>query len=117
MKVLERDIQATILDYLNYLPGVRCYRRNIGSRPWQDGRGRKRVVLFGVRGQSDIWGYGPGGIHIEIEVKRPGEEPTTAQHDWINECRQAGCIAFWTDSLDDCIEKLRDEYRLRGWKI
>lgn len=112
----EASIQDSILEYLNLQRGVQAWRRNVGAVKLEN-KGKKRYVKFAQPGQSDIWGIGPYAVHIEIEVKQPGEHPTQLQSYWLNMCRAAGAIAFWCDSLDSCIDQLRFEYEKRGWTL
>lgn len=100
----ESEIQAAIIEYLNYQPGVRVWRRNVGAMAGSH-NGRKWFVRFGAKGMADIEGIGPGGRHIEIEVKRAGKKPTQEQLDWLEDCRVCGAIAFWADSLESAIEQ------------
>lgn len=115
MKVLERDVKAVVMDYLACVPHSRWWVRNVGSRDWQDSKGRRRIVKFAAPGQSDIYGIW-NGVHCEIELKRPGKTPTDEQKQYLLDIRQLGGIAFWTDSLDRLIEHMADAKRERGWK-
>lgn len=70
MDTLEKNITARILKYLNSLPGCRAMKRPGG--------------LF-QGGEPDITGC-ISGWRIELEVKRPGGNPTP---------RQAAALAKW----------------------
>ena len=101
---LEAEILAVCLQWLNYQPGVRCWRQNTGAFKGEY-KGKRRFVRYGVTGQSDISGIMlPSGRRIEIEVKRPGNKPTEDQKAWMAMIREHGGIAFWCDSLDRCME-------------
>ena len=68
---------------------------------------------------ADIWGWQVmTGRHIEVEVKRPGIKPTALQEQWLQQARQAGCIAFWCDSMETALEALKGSRRVGGgWII
>ena len=103
-KATEAQILASCLQWLNFQPGVRCWRQNTGAFKGEY-KGKRRFVRYGVTGQSDISGITlPSGRRIEIEVKRPGNKPTEDQKAWIAMIREQGGIAFWCDSLDKCME-------------
>jgi hypothetical protein len=112
----EHLIQDSILEWLNLLPHVHAWRRNVGAVKATH-NGKTRYVKFSEPGQSDVWGIGPHGVHIEIECKAPGKHPTMAQMYWLDAIKSAGGIAFWTDSLEACMDQLRFEYEKRGWKF
>jgi hypothetical protein len=64
-------------------------------------------------GYPDITGH-IGGIHVEIESKQPGETPKKLQDSRIRMYNKGGAIAFWTDSVEECMELL-DGF-LKRWK-
>ena len=117
-KNLDIETQITIgcLDWLNTVPGVRCWRQNTGGVEYVSAEGKKRHVAFGEPGQADITGVGPNGVRIEIEVKRPGEVPTELQIEWQVLMFRLKAIAFWCDSLDDCMDGLKHAFRSRDWR-
>jgi hypothetical protein len=47
------------------------------------------------------------GYHIYMETKVPGKEPRELQYQRINELRERGVNATWTDDSDDGIYYLR----------
>lgn len=112
---LEADVQRGCLDWLNLLPGVRCWRQNTGGMERLNAEGKKRYVAFGQPGQADITGLGPFGCRIEIEVKKPNEKPSEEQYVWLHFIGRHGGIAFYADSLPMCVAKLREAYEERGW--
>ena len=111
---LERDVQASILDWLNLLPGCKAWRQNTGVKAYKDRQGRKRLVKYGVTGQSDVTGL-IHGIRLEVEVKRPGKKPTSDQDDWLVMIQQQGGISTWADSLEKLVAFMKNEYQVRGW--
>jgi hypothetical protein len=72
------------------------------------------MIRFGENGQGDITGIGPGGVRMEIEAKRPGEYPSLDQQTWMQFINDHGGIAFWFDSLYDCVTKMRAAFLARG---
>lgn len=98
----EGEVQAAVIEHLTLVKRWIVFRRNVGGRPWVDKKGKKRVVLFGLSGQSDLWGLIPEqrGRHFECEVKRAGEVPTLEQYGWMQRVREAGGVAFWVDSVE-----------------
>ena len=87
---MEKPITNEILNYLNKYPGCFALKRlNTG--------------MTGTTGFADISGVVSihfRGIHIEIEVKYPGEEPSELQLSRLRMFRELGCISFWCDSVD-----------------
>jgi len=100
---LEKDVLACIVDYFAVFYQITLHRRNTGAVK-ASYKGKSRFVRFSEPGQSDLWGIQPKtGRHIEIEVKREGEEPTEKQREWLQSCRDSGAIAFWADSVNRAI--------------
>ena len=99
----ETEIKAQCLEWLNLQWGVKVWKRNVGAMSGSH-KGKRWFVKFAEPGMSDIEGVACGR-HVEIEIKRPGREPTVEQDAWLQEMHQLGAIAFWCDSLDVCIEK------------
>lgn len=95
----ESKIQRSMIVRLRRY-GLVLYRRNVGSREWADKSGATRLVQYGARGQSDLYGWHiRTGRHFEIEVKRPGNKPTEMQLKWLKDCHRLGAVAFWSDSV------------------
>lgn len=100
IKILESDIQRTILAYCA-VSRIFVKRRNVAGAQQLNGG---RWVRLGTKGMSDLWGILKDGRHFECEVKAPGKKPTDDQLRWLDEVRAAGALAFWADSLDGFIE-------------
>ena len=113
---LESQILKGCLEWLNTVPGCRVWRQNVGGRVWVDSDGKTRHVAFGAPGMADLSGVGPHGVRIEIEIKKPGEEPSEAQNDWLDLMKTHGAIAFWVDSIDDCVRYMGRHFRARQWE-
>jgi hypothetical protein len=65
--VTEQELTRAIVERLNAIPGVCCWRANAGVS-----RSGGRFVRFGVVGQADISGLVRGGKRVELETKLPG---------------------------------------------
>ena len=113
-RLTEAEIQKQILEWLNTLPAVLAWRRNVGGMVLKNLSGKSRMIRFGVKGMSDVEGM-VHGVHLEIEVKAPGKSPTLEQFLWLSNIRAKGGIAFWAQSLDEAIAALRGEFTERGW--
>lgn len=74
---------------------------------------RKRHVTMGVTGDPDLYGS-YRGVHIEIEMKRPGEIPTPLQQQRMQEWRNAGAVVGWADSVEGALSIITDLERSRG---
>jgi hypothetical protein len=117
----EKSVQASVLEWLNTVPGVKAWRQNTGAQTFEyksrrTGLTKKRFIRFGEPGQGDVTGIGPHGVRIEIEIKRPGKYPDFYQRSWMGFINDHGGIAFWADSLRSAVEQLRAEFQKRGWK-
>lgn len=61
---------------------------------------RKRHVAMGVGGDPDLYGS-IDGRHFEIEVKRPGCDPTPLQAKRLEDWRATGAMAGVARSVED----------------
>lgn len=136
-KQAEKEVQADIFQWVNIvLTGAWVVRQNTGSTiipatvDEKTGQVRKeRRVKYGQPGQYDLGGLikvytphypKPLGIALQIEVKAEGVKPGQTQHDtdqatWGAEFNDRGGIAFWANSLDMCIAKMRDAFIAHGF--
>jgi hypothetical protein len=48
------------------------------------------------------------GRYFEIEVKRPGEQPTALQLRGLEDVRKAGGYGMWTDCYEDIVQFVRE---------
>lgn len=48
------------------------------------------------------------GRYFEIEVKRPGEQPTALQLRGLEDVRKAGGYGLWTDCYEDIVQFVRE---------
>jgi hypothetical protein len=67
---------------------------------------KRHGTAFGIAGDPDFYGCFKGR-HIEIELKRPGEEPTRLQRKRLTYWSAAGAITFWCTSPQEFVDKLR----------
>lgn len=113
---LESEVQKLCFDWLNTLPMIRVWRQNSGAfvKAATDTT-KRRFIRAGQKGSCDLTGIGPVGIRVEIEMKRLGEVPSDDQNDWMDRIRLYGGIAFYADSIEMCVSKLREEFRIRNW--
>jgi hypothetical protein len=105
VKVLERDIQKVILDWLA-CEKIFAWRANTGAVAGEY-KGKSRFMRFGPKGQSDILGVLPGGRFLAIEVKREGQQATEEQRRFIERVNAVGGVAFVAHSLEECRMKMQ----------
>ena len=84
----ESAIVARIMASLRQIPG--CVVRKRHGTAW------------GVAGDPDLYGS-VNGQHFEIEVKRPGENPTRLQEQRLAEWWDAGALAGVAHSVDEAL--------------
>jgi hypothetical protein len=94
----ERAIVKAILAYLNSLPGCLARKR------WGGG--------MGVAGDPDIDAC-IRGRSVQLEVKRPGERPTSLQLKRIEEWRRAGAVVAVVHSVAE-VRAVLEENQLLG---
>ena len=75
------------------IPHLRLFRRNILRLKMTDRRGKDRMVIAGIPGQGDLYGYIWGGRVIEIELKAKNGRLSPEQRAWRDWC-QAGQIPW-----------------------
>lgn len=91
----EAQVLRACLDVLA-AHGVFCWRNNTGAVTG-DYNGKRRFIRFGIPGASDILGALPDGRIIAVEIKRPGNRPTTAQIAFLQTVQARRGVALWTD--------------------
>jgi hypothetical protein len=112
----ESEVLALCLDWLNTIPLISCWRNNVVAVAKEATEtSKRRFIRAGQKGQADITGVGPAGIRIEIEVKRKGKVPSDDQKDWLGRMQRHGGLAFYADSIEMCVEKMREEWKKRNW--
>lgn len=96
---------------LSFLRGFKFWRQNTGAF-----RVGNRFVRFGTAGQADITGIGPGGVRIEIELKRPkspGKRAGLQSADQIrfaSEIESLGGVYVLAYSAEEVVLKLREKF-------
>lgn len=113
----EKAIQNAILRAFGTRADMRLWRANTGvafaGSP--SGAGR-RVVRFGVPGQADLTGILPGGLRLEIEVKRDGPRPgqlSPAQENYRAMIERFGGVYVLARSVEDVWTALGEHLRDR----
>lgn len=102
---LEKDIQRTILDWLQ-LKHIFCWRENtMGSI--HNHNGRQFFRPNDMVGKSDIIGVLPDGRFLAIEVKRKGGKVSEAQQSFISNVLGNGGVAFVAMSLEDLFDNFK----------
>jgi len=99
---LEKELQDAVLKLLRHHPKVKwAERMNVGAM-----KIGQRFVRFGKPGMCDITGQMKDGRRLEIEMKRPGEKPTSVQQGFIDLVADAGGVAFCAHSCIEVLEAL-----------
>jgi hypothetical protein len=100
----ETDIQTAILGALGLFRGLKLWRNNRGGI-----RRRGHYYKFGLtEGASDVVGILHGsGRWFALEVKKPGEFPTTEQEEFIRTIQQYGGFACSVVSVSEAIAALK----------
>lgn len=105
-KLLEKDIQKLILDWLQMQKKTYVWRQNSGAMYAESKTGRHGFKTASVKGVSDIIGIWQG-MPIAIEVKRPGEKPTENQQEFMENFARAGGISICAHSLEEVKRSLK----------
>lgn len=104
LKATEADLQAAAMDLMAGL-GFPPIRINSGGIRTPEGR----YVRLAPAGTSDILSIVPvSGRFLAVEIKRPGNEPTEAQREFLRTIRRLGGVAVWIDDLKE-LERLLKE--------
>lgn len=97
----EKKVQNKIIAYVKELQNkginVDYERRQAGGFNYQKGKPDLFVVFE--------------GIHIEIEVKKPGGKTTPLQDKFAEKCKNLNCPYFLIDNLED-FKKIIEKYTL-----
>ena len=109
----ESDMQRACLDLLALHPSIDVWRQNTAGvrREVMDKRTRQKRTFWsfvGRKGVSDIVGMTVNGAKwVAIEVKRPGEEPTDDQSEFLANVTKRGGYACWVDSVEQLDAQLK----------
>ena len=103
---IEKDIQNSIIDWINAHKCGYAMRINSGAIPIHDDKG-SRMIMLATKGTADIFFVwrGRGGF---IEVKVPGKEPRPEQLNFLEFVKKKGAISFWVDNVDDAYKILEE---------
>jgi hypothetical protein len=114
-KEKEAPILSGVLDLLDLL-GIQAFRANAGGG-YRIGKGGRPQLIRGMpEGFPDVFGWLPkDGRFLAIECKRPGEEPTPEQWEFIHRINRDGGVAFWTSDL--AWSRTILDFALRGYSF
>jgi hypothetical protein len=98
--IKETELQADILDYLDY-KGVKAWRNNTGGY-YRNGR----YIGYGVLGSPDIIGIMSNGQFLGIETKTDKAALTKRQQEWHKDARRNNALIITARRLEDVTEKL-----------
>ena len=115
----EKDIQAAILDYLQWDQRVQWAARfNVGASPSEyvdkQGRRKRYFVRWAPTGTPDILGMLKGGFLLGIEVKRPAGRVRPAQRAFLDAIADGQGLAIVARSVRDVIRDLDQFCQARG---
>lgn len=99
---LEKDIQSSILDYLQ-ARNIFCWKEHSGGIMVDGGT---RYMPIGLKGKADIIGLLRGGRFLAIEVKRPSGKVSEDQQFFLNMIKDMGGLAFVARNIDDVIKQI-----------
>jgi len=114
----EKEVENQILEWLAH-NNIQAWKvQTVGIFDASKGRFRKPRNRLHRKGQADISGILPGGIRLEIEVKRPAKKmrseeallnlASDEQREFIEMINKQGGIAFVADRL--CVVTERINY-------
>lgn len=101
-KILEKDIQSAVLQYLKIKGYFVWKQNNTGIR-----KPNGSYIPSQMLGVADIIGVGPKGRFVAVEVKRPGGKLSLHQERFLMEVREKGGLAVVVQSVDHIIEILK----------
>ena len=109
MKLLEKDIQRAILDYLAYRKIFAWANKTQGTFDPV-----RKVFRAGTtaKGIPDILGILPGGRFLGIEVKRKGNYASPDQKDFIARAEALNAACFVAYSVED-VQKRLDSFQVK----
>ncbi len=104
---LEKDIEKSILQYLEFLPMCFAWKNVTGGFfDTKTKTFKKQRNKYAINGSSDILGVYDGRF-LAIEVKRPSNKLRNKDQDnFIKLINSHGGIAFYAGSIDEVKERL-----------
>lgn len=99
----EKRVQNKIMEYLNDLQRhglpVMCERRQAGGFSYKMGIPDLYAVI--------------DGIHVEIEVKAPGEDLRPMQEKWRDKCKKLHIAWMCADNVEDVKHYIRSHFMIQ----
>ena len=104
-KPLEKDIENAIREAFRLKYRILLFKTDSGGSGWRSGGSEPLCGGSGLPdGFPDLLGLlPPSGRAVVIEVKRPGNKPTSAQYHYLALLRSQGALALWADSVDSVV--------------
>lgn len=101
-KISEKDIERSILQYLEHLPGCFAWKCNtVGYFDTKTKTFKKQRNKYAINGVSDILGV-YNGRFIAIEVKTPQNKVRTEEQvSFVDHINKNGGIAFFATSIEE----------------
>jgi len=96
----ESDLYQPMVEYLTHR-GFVAMRINSGKI-----RVGRRWIRLAPDGTSDII-----GVHLAVEVKKPGEKPSPKQQEFVDRVNMAGGIGIIVESIDDLDTQLNERLK------
>jgi hypothetical protein len=98
----EADVQVAVIGLLS-ARGFHVEVRSGEARIYGKGKLAKTK-----KGKCDLYGWHRRtGQHFELEMKRPGEQPSPEQRVWLMSIERDGIIQGWVDSVSAVDEILK----------
>jgi hypothetical protein len=115
MKRVEQDMQRAVVSHLRVrgVPGLLAWHTPQGAHYSSRVQGAIMQGLGVMAGVSDLLLMYSGRMYA-LELKAPGEKPTTAQKAFLKAFWQNGGYAEYCDSLDGAIAQLEEWNLLKG---
>jgi len=108
VRVLEKDIERAILDYLSYLP--RCFawkNHSVGIYDKKKKTYRKPKNKYAINGVSDIVGIYKGKpMYLEVKTPKNRNGATDDQKEFLINVEKMGAICGIVASIEDVKEIL-----------
>lgn len=112
-KHTETQLVKACLEWL-HLHGIVAWRQNTGA-VLAAGKGKRRLVRFGIIGMADIGGVLPDGRALHIECKLPGRYTSFDQDEFLDSINENGGLGIVVHTLDELQQKLRVEPGTGKW--
>ena len=110
-KAPERAVERAIRDAFRLKHRIMLFKTDAGAAGFRSGMSEGARGYSGLpAGFSDLLGVVPGsGRAIFIEVKAPGNRPTSLQLEFLARRRAEGALAFWADSVDSALAQFEEQ--------